>query len=119
MTVETPLANWLEEEEKNLGSGTPSFEKLPTLKFEQNKIIEFDVDFSVPFPKWNGKAGDKEVTKAIIPTIDKRDGIKKNLWLNLKNVLYSEIIRRGRKGQKTFKVIMTGSQSDTRYNLVD
>lgn len=113
--VPNTQTNWLEEEASNVGMNTEGGERLPTLKFEENKIVEFTVDFSNPFGTWIDS--DKNVTKAIIPVTHK--GEKKNLWLNKKNPLYAELVHKGREGQTTFKVIQVGNQSNTKYNLVE
>lgn len=118
MENEQKLNSWLDEEAKNVASTSPG-EKMPSMKFEENKIVEFTVDFSVPFQKWTGDAGKGEVMKAIIPCVDSRDKVKKNLWLNVKNPLYSELIQRGTKGQTVFKVIQIGQQANTQYKLVE
>ena len=113
--------NWLEVEENELTTGKHT-EVLPSLKFQENKIVSFSIDFSKPFPKWTGSGGRGnigQVTKAIIPVVDLSDNIKKNLWLNVKNPLYAEIVQRGRKGQINYRVIQTGKQSETKYNLVE
>ncbi|MDD2657677.1 MAG: hypothetical protein PHD43_23340 [Methylococcales bacterium] len=112
----TEPTNWLDEEIKNTQTEFTG-EKLPTLKLEVGKITTFTVDFSIPFNKWTGESGKKKVTKAIIPVTQK--GEKKNLWLNVQNPLYSEICKRGKAGQKEFKVSTTGTQSDTRYTIVE
>ncbi len=105
--------NWLEEESKQLNSNTDFGEKLPTLKLEVGKIVEFTVDFSKPFNKWKSQDG---VVKAIIPVVHKED--KKNLWLNTKNPLYGELLNAGKKGQTTFKISTTGTLKETRYTIV-
>ncbi len=107
--------NWLDEEADTLNSQTDyDGEKLPALKFEENKVTSFSVDFSEPFRKWNDVANNTK--KAIIPVTSKGD--KMVLWLNVKNPLYAEIVLAGKDGQTNFKVMQTGNQKDTKYNLV-
>ena len=54
MTEQTEQNNWLQEEAKELNTQTEfDGEKLPALKFEEGKIISFNVDFSEPFKKWS------------------------------------------------------------------
>ena len=113
METQTTAQNWLDEECKNNSTSGFTGEKLPTLKLEQNKITKFSIDFTTPFNKWS----DGKITKAIIPVTHKNE--KKNIWLNVKNPLYKEIIERGRKGQTEFAVSTVGSQSDTRYTIVE
>jgi hypothetical protein len=115
MTNETiPTTNWLEEETKSLNTNTSSGEILPSLKLESGKVTKFKVDFSNKFNTWTSPDG---VVKAIIPVEHK--GEKKNLWVNKRNPLYSEIVKRGAKGQIEFAVSTTGSQKDTKYQVVE
>jgi len=108
--------NWLEQESSQINVHD-DYDELPSLQFVENKIITFEVDFSEPFIKWTGKQGTKDVMKAIIPVTEK--GEKKNLWLNVKNPLYGEIVKLGIKGQKIFKVMQSGNQAETKYNIVE
>lgn len=107
---------WLDEEEKNL---TKPFDgdRLPSLKLEPNKITEVIVDYSAPFGKWEGEQGGKKIKKAIVPVTVADE--KKNFWINTKNPLYASIVKGGKAGQVKYKIVATGSQADTRYNLVD
>jgi len=109
-------ATWLKEESEQINVHD-DYDELPSLQFEENKIITFDVDFSKPFNKWSGKQGNKDVTKAIIPVTEK--GEKKNLWLNVKNPLYGELIKKGNNNQTNFKIMQVGSKADTKYNIVE
>jgi len=111
-----PTADWLKEEAEQINVHE-DYDELPSLQFEENKITTFDVDFSEPFNKWTGKQGKNDVTKAIIPVIEKNE--KKNLWLNVRNPLYSDIVKRGANGQRTFKVMQIGNKADTKYNIVE
>lgn len=109
--------DWLDEETKGFNTGNLDYEKLEPLKLESGKITTFTVDFSKPFNKWSEEKNGKKLTKAIIPVQHK--GVKKNLWLNIKNPLYTSICKLGKTGQKEFKVSTTGSQADTKYALVE
>lgn len=80
--------NWLDQEVKNLNVNTSFGEKLPTLKLESGKITKFTMDFTQPFNKYTNADG---TIKAIIPVTHK--GEKKNLWLNIKNPLYGQLIQ--------------------------
>jgi len=111
--TEQPVTNWLDEEANALNISIEIGERLPSLKLEQNKIVTFTVDFTNPFVKWTSEEG---VNKAIIPVT--HDGVKKNLWLNVKNPLYGQIIEAGKRGQSIFRVFTTGTQKDTRYALI-
>ena len=116
--AEPTITNWIDEEAKQLDTTTGfTGEKLPSLKFEPNKITEFDVDIAAPFQKWTGQSGTASVTKAIIPVTHEK--VRKNLWLNVKNPLYKDIIHGIKAGKTHFKVVATGTQKDTKYNLVE
>ena len=120
METNTTVTNWMTEELKELHTTTDGQQPfLPSLKFEENKIVEFNVDFTQKFTKWQGTGGRSggSVTKAIIPVT--HAGEKKVLWLNVKNPLYSDLVKLGATGKTTFKVIQTGKQKDTKYTLVE
>ena len=110
--------NWLDNEIKEIENNkTSDFPQLPSLKFAENEIIEFDVDFSNPFKRFNGTdMKGKPVVKAIIPV--KHNNEQKVLWLNLLNPIYKDLIRLGREGKTHFKVLQTGKQEKTKYVLV-
>jgi len=117
MTEEqTKTTNWLDKEVKELQEQTNfDGERLPSLQFEEKKIVEFDVDFSTPFQKWDDTVN--KVKKAIIPVTHNNE--KKVLWLNIKNPLYGELVHKGKSGETHFKVMQIGSQKNTKYNLVE
>ena len=106
---------WLNEEAKQLKTHT-DYEELPSLKLTPNVITEVTIDFSKPFEKWVGDNNGKPVTKKIVPVAV--NGVKMNWWLNIKNPVYSDIIKLGSEGQKAFKVLQTGTQANTKYVLV-
>lgn len=107
--------DWLQGELKNIEDNKPKFEDLPSLQLEENKLTEFEIDFSDPFEKWDDKKN--SVTKAKIIVI--HEGTRKLFWLNIKNPLYHKLIEGGRNGKKKFKVTRTGQQQNTRYVLID
>ena len=111
------ITNWLDEESKSTGHSGEEFEKLPTLKLESGKVTKFNVDFSQPFKKWTKTENGTTTTKAIIPVTHKTE--RKNIWLNVKNPLYSQLIEAGKKGVTEFRVSTTGLQNNTRYQLVE
>jgi len=111
--MEEQITNWLEEEEKNLQE-PKEFETLPSLVLEENKVVEFEVDFSNPFEQWQDTANG--VIKKIIPVV--HEGERKNFWLNVKNPTYREIIVAGKLGTTKFKVMRTGQKKDTKYNII-
>ncbi len=108
--------DWIKQEADSLNTHD-DYDDLPSFKFEENKTKTFEVDFSEPFKKWTGNQGSNEITKAIIPVSE--DGEKKNLWLNTKNPLYSDIVRRGANGQTVFKIVQTGTQASTKYTIIE
>lgn len=117
--TQTNTSNWLEVEAGILNSNSnTNFEKLPALKFlEENKIEEITINFSKPFDTYKDVSDDgKTSTKAIIPVV--HNGEKKVWWLNKKNPTYKAVIDAGKKGVTTFKITRTGSQQNTRYNIL-
>jgi hypothetical protein len=115
MTNQTlPETNWRDEEAK-LFTSNNNFEELPSLKLTPNVITEVTIDFSKPFDKWTGQdMKGNPTTKKIIPC--SVNGTKMNWWLNVKNPVYSEIIKA--KEQTVFKILQTGTQQNTKYVLV-
>ena len=109
--------NWLQEENKTLQQNIPTqYEKLPSLKLEENKVTELTIDFSKPFEKWTGDQSGKSKTKAIIPVTENNE--RKIFWLNVRNPVYREIIKLGAEGKNTLKIMATGTQQNTKYILV-
>jgi len=111
--TETQKTNWLEDEAKTLKESAFDGERKPSLKLEENKLTTITVDFSEPFQKWS----DGEVVKKIIPV--KVGEVDLVWWLNVKNPVYGEIIKKGQEGQTVFKILQTGTQDKTKYNLVE
>jgi hypothetical protein len=114
METQTTNTDWLAKEEETFKNTEMKFEQLPALKLVPNEIVEFDIDFSKPFEKWNDETNN--TMKAIIPVT--RNGVKHNWWLNIKNPTYAEVIRAGRTGQTHFKVLQTGTAKQTKYTLI-
>ena len=115
MTEQNPN-NWLEEEVKQFTNQT-TFEELPSLKLQPNVIAEIEIDFSKPFQEWKGEQGGKTITKKIIPVT--MQGTRMNWWLNTKNPIYRDIlVLQTKSGQKSFKILQTGTQANTKYVLV-
>lgn len=107
--------NWLQQEAEELKSTAFDENKAPALKLEENKITEMIVDFSKPFEVW--KDPDTETIKKIIPVkVKEQDFV---WWLNVKNPIYHQIVQKGVAGQKSFKVLQTGSKQNTKYTLVE
>jgi hypothetical protein len=114
METQTTNTDWLAKEEETFKNANVNYEQLPSLKLVKDAIVEFDIDFTVPFQKWNDETNN--TMKAIIPV--SQNGIKMNFWLNIKNPLYADVIRAGRSGQTHFKVLQTGTAKQTKYTLI-
>ena len=109
---------WLQTEAEELGKNSKfTGEALPALKFEEGKITTFEVDFSNPFNKYETEdMKGKSVIKKIIPVT--HNGVKKILWLNVKNPLYNDLVKAGAAGKKVFQVIQNGKLDKTTYQLL-
>jgi len=107
--------NWLEAEAEAVKETSFDGEKKPSLKLEENKITEITVDFSEPFQTWEDN--ENETIKKIIPVTVK--GVSMVWWLNRRNPIYNQIIKKGAEGKTLFKVLQTGSQKNTKYTLVE
>ena len=116
---EQKQSDWLEQEQKELPA-VKTFDKLPSVKFEENKIKTLDIEFANKWEAWKDPLTGK--VKAIIPCTE--DGIKKNFWLNKLNPMYRELVascksmKEQGKTLATFKILQTGSAAKTRYILV-
>jgi len=104
---------WLKEELEKLEESNHGEDYPESLKFEEGKIVYFNVKFAEKFKKWEGE----DVVKRIIPVIDE-EGNEKVIWLNVKNPLYQEIIKAGVEGRTSFKVLRTGQNKETRYTVI-
>ena len=115
--TETQNTNWLQEEAETLKESAFDGERKPALKLEENKIVTMTIDFSEPFQKWEATEDGKVTIKKIIPV--KVGEVELVWWLNVKNPIYGEIIKKGAEGQTVFKVMQTGNTKNTKYNLVE
>lgn len=116
-TIPEQTITWLDMEAKEINNTTTDYEKLPAVKFEENKMTEVKVDFGKPFQKYTTtNLKGQQVTKAIIPV--ECNGEKKIFWLNVKNPIYQEIILSGRAGFNNFKILQTGTMEKTKYIIV-
>jgi hypothetical protein len=112
MTETQTELSWLQQEAQRLESNNTT-ERLESLQLKDGTLVTFIVDISKPFGDWNDGNG---LAKKIIPVTHK--GTKKNLWLNVKNPLYTQLVRKLVEGQSEFTVSTTGTQKDTKYTLV-
>lgn len=115
MTTQQDLG-WLQQEAEQLKTKTVRCEELESLQLKDGTITTFTIFTDKPFGEWKKEEKGKITTKKIIPVMHK--DVKKNLWLNVKNPLYGQLLELLVTGQKTFKVSTTGTQSDTRYTIV-
>jgi len=115
---QTTSNDWLKAEQQNLKSKAQgTFEQLPSLKLQPSVVTDIIIDFSKPFVKWTDDSNaQKKVVKAILPVTV--NGVKMNWWLNVKNPVYSDIIRAGAEGQTTFKILQSGTLAQTKYLIV-
>ena len=111
---QTTQTNWLQEEIETLNEHRTDYEDKESLFFEEGKMTTFIINADIPFDKWVDQKND--VVKKIIPVV--HNEVSKNLWLNVKNPLYSELIRELYDGKRTFTVFQTGSAKETKYTLV-
>jgi len=115
--TETQNTDWLKKEADELKENAFDGERKPALKLEENKMVTMTIDFSIPFQRWEDKEDDKLTIKKIIPV--KVGEVELVWWLNVKNPIYGEIIKKGSEGQTIFKVMQTGTAKKTKYNLVE
>lgn len=110
--------NWKQQELEEMGAHEESvYEKLPALKLVENVPTEIVVDFSKKFEKYETTNEKGKVVKAIIPVEVK--GVKHNFWLNKKNPLYRELLKRGENLEKLKLTLMqVGNQKNTKYIIV-
>lgn len=117
--TQTEVQDWVKEELATLGTPNTNTERLPSFKLQSGKVVSFTVDDSQPFGEYKDEA--KQVIKKIIPVTGKQDGVegRYNLWLNVRNPLYKELLDGLARGQKKFYVSTTGTQDQTRYEVVE
>ena len=113
--TKTQTTNWLNEEAEKLKESAFDGERKPALKLEENKIIKMTIDFSKPFDKWEDNENNS--VKKIIPVTV--GAVELVWWLNVKNPVYGEIIKKGAEGQTEFKILQTGNQKTTKYQIVE
>lgn len=116
----TPANNqpieWIDAEIANLDEENKTqVEFDPPIKMEENKLYEIEVNYNSPWPQWQDQA--TKTIKKIIPIVC--GGQKMVFFLNVKNPLYSELLKKGKAGQRKFKVIRIGQAKATRYKLVE
>ncbi len=110
------IANWLQQEVKDLESNQPTISYPEALKLPEKKITEIEVDFTKPFEKKPNKLSPGKI-QAILPV--KVLGVNKTFWLNVANPLYGQICKAGIAGTTKFKILRTGTGNDSRYTIVE
>jgi len=110
---EIPGSEWIKQELKDTEENANK-DRLPGLVLEDKKITEIIIDFDKPFESWQDVAN--ETVKKMIPCT--HGGVKKLFWLNCANPIYKELLLLGKAGQKTFKILRTGLQKNTRYTII-
>jgi len=112
----TTPQNWIEEEVAKLENAKKELGNLPEgLVLKNGTLTEVEVDFSKKFEEWHDE--ENATMKAMIPVI--QNGVKKTWWLNKRNPVYADVIRRGKAGQTKFKISTTGEKKQTRYAIVE
>lgn len=113
---QTQTTNWLDEEVTKLEKAKKEMKDLPEgLILKNGTVVEIEVDFSNKFEEWQDD--ENAIVKAIVPVV--HGGVKKTWWLNKRNPIYGDLIRRGKDGQRKFKVSTTGEKKQTRYTFVE
>ena len=110
---------WIQEELATIKEAKKDYVEKPSLKLEEDKITEFSVDFNEKFDSWIDPQDN--TVKKIIPVMAKNaEGkeVEHNLWINVRNPLYRQLLDDGSKGITQFKVHRTGQKKNTRYNLI-
>ena len=131
ITEEPIQQHWTETELEQTKSGNSNIERLPYVKFVENQITVIRIDATKPFekytevPKGNGQDDTRKV-KAIIPCMAKdtatQQWTRHNLWLNVRNPLYTEILRACKdavdRSSVQMSILQTGTQKNTKYVVV-
>jgi len=116
MEEQTQTQNWLDEEVAKLEKAKEEMSDLPEgLVLKTGTLTEVEVDFSKKFKEWHDE--ENATMKAIIPVI--QNGVKKTWWLNKRNPVFADVIRRGKNGQTKFKISTTGEKKQTRYTIME
>jgi hypothetical protein len=108
-----PGYEWIKQELKDTKENN-NFDRLPGLVLEDKKITEIIIDFDKSFESWQDETN--KTVKKMIPCT--HGGVKKVFWLNCANPIYKELLLLGKAGQKTFKILRTGLQKDTRFTII-
>ncbi len=115
MEEQTTNTDWLKKEAEELKENAFDEDRLPALILEENKMVNIEIDFSVPFDKWTDPENGN--LKKIIPVTVNDE--KLVWWLNVKNPVYGQLVQKGTQGQTKFKILQTGTKQNTRYTIVE
>lgn len=113
--INKQIPEWLNKETAKLESQKEQLKFPEPLILKQGTLAEIEVDFSNEFESYVDESN--QSTKAIIPV--KENGIAKTWWLNKRNPVYADLIRKGRNGQRKFKIATMGEKKSTRYSFVE
>lgn len=115
-TTQTETTDWLNDEVTKLDKAKKEISDLPEgLVLKAGTLVEIEIDFSNKFEEWYDE--ENGTMKSLIPAM--QNGVKKTWWLNKKNPVYADVIRRGRDKQTKFKISTTGEKKQTRYAIVE
>ena len=107
------MTDWLQEELTALENPDSTI-KMAWLKFEENKIKNLEIDFSIKFEK---KLDKFDKLQALIPV--KENNELKTWGLNTANPFYRALLKEGAKGKTIFKILQTGKGQDTRFAILE
>lgn len=108
--------DWVEEEIDKMEADKK--DRTPSLKLEELKIKEVEIDFTIKWEQWIDKDDGK--VKTLIPVIDYSDNKQYTWWLNIKNPIYLKILKSfSTTGKTVFKIMQIGNGKDTKYELVE
>lgn len=114
--TQTQTSNWLDNETAKLESQKKEMSDLPEgLVLKAGTLVSVEVDFSKKFEEW--KDEENNTIKAIVPVT--QNGEKRTWWLNKRNPIYADLIKRGKEGQTKFKISTIGEKKQTRYTFID
>lgn len=112
---EAEVQQYLNEQVKEADEKGFDGEKLPALILEEGKLTTFEIILEAPFDQWTDP--NNGAIKKIIKV--KHEGVEKNFWLNVANPCYKSILEQLKSGNKKITIMRTGTQANTKYNLVD
>jgi len=117
MTDNETNKNWMDDELEKINEGQE--ERIPSLILEENKVVNLTIDFTQSFKSWTEYEADGNTIKKIKKMIPVKVGEVELLWwVNVKNPIYTQILKAGTEGQNQFKILQTGKNENTKYSIV-